>query len=122
MLTDARRKLVQLRHSWAAVEGSPDTLFNAAIHPATLPDTTFWEDREKLGAAGAGAQRWHRGWRAADTLKRPSASLFLDFALALLRAADDALLCRLLTVQCAALRPALTIVPSQNKRCGFATQ
>ena len=54
----------------------------------------------KPGRAEAGLQRWHRAWRAPDPLKRPPAALFVDFALALLRSADDALLCQLLTIRC----------------------
>ncbi|KAK9836971.1 hypothetical protein WJX81_003433 [Elliptochloris bilobata] len=55
--------------------------------------------REKPGSAEAGEQRWHRGWGELDPLKRPSPALFVDFALALLRSADDAQLCQLLTVR-----------------------
>ena len=54
----------------------------------------------KPGSAEAGLQRWHRAWRAPDPLERPPAALFVDFALALLRSADDALLCQLLTIRC----------------------
>lgn len=56
--------------------------------------------RVKPGSAEAGSQHWYRAWRSAHMLKRPPAALFVDFVLALLRSADDALLCQLLTIRC----------------------
>ena len=56
--------------------------------------------REKKGAhPGEAQRRQHRAWSSSDPDKRPSAALFLEFALALLRAADAPLLCSLLPVR-----------------------
>ncbi|BDA47572.1 probable nucleolar pre-ribosomal-associated protein 1 at C-terminar half [Coccomyxa sp. Obi] len=84
--TQAARDLVQ----------AFDFTLSALTRLCKLPRQVF-PTREKKGVGADEARRrlW-RFWRSSDVQKRPSAALFVDFALALLQTADAQLLCTLL--------------------------
>lgn len=76
------------------------------MHESFPISVTCGREKKGVGADEARRRLW-RFWRSSDVQKRPSAALFVEFALALLQTADAQLMCTLLPARWVPWTPVL---------------